>query len=226
MKKRQLLVLIVLGSLIGIYFLLFFTGLFAVFKNRTIVNEPSLSQGKILFSTNLVNPENGDFVVYKVRYPDSLFTEYRIHRLVGLENDIIEIKEGVLFVNGENFDKNLSLAHEYKVTVNELNKLDIDKEEIETNYWWMKPEDTLSWKIPDKIASELNLNERRVVSTRDELDEVILAMYNENWNKDNFGPYKIPPGKIFIMGDNRDLSEDSRFIGPIDKSAVKGVLID
>lgn len=38
----------------------------------------------------------------------------------------------------------------------------------------------------------------------------------------NFGPIKVPPGDIFVMGDNRNISEDSRMIGPIPISSVVG----
>ncbi len=40
--------------------------------------------------------------------------------------------------------------------------------------------------------------------------------------RDQFGPVVVPPGCIFVMGDNRDNSEDARFFGPLEVRHVRG----
>jgi signal peptidase I len=51
-------------------------------------------------------------------------------------------------------------------------------------------------------------------------DDTILP--GEAQKRDNFGPVTVPPGNLFVLGDNRDRSLDSRFWGFVPLKDVKG----
>jgi signal peptidase I len=40
--------------------------------------------------------------------------------------------------------------------------------------------------------------------------------------RDNWGPIVVPPERYFVLGDNRDNSEDSRYWGFVDRNEIRG----
>ncbi len=53
----------------------------------------------------------------------------------------------------------------------------------------------------------------------------IYDVNNQSHDKSNYPPYTLKENEYFVMGDNRNNSNDSRFIGPIKKNQIVGKLI-
>jgi signal peptidase I len=50
----------------------------------------------------------------------------------------------------------------------------------------------------------------------------LIVLPKDASSRDNYGPVIVPKGYIFVLGDNRDNSFDSRFLGFIDTAQIKG----
>lgn len=74
---------------------------------------------------------------------------------------------------------------------------------------------------------------KRVIATQGERVEIVNGQiymdgkaldepYISRRDLSNLEPQRVPEGKVFVLGDNRPNSEDSRFFGAIELNRIKG----
>jgi signal peptidase I len=131
---------------------------------------PPLFSGRIFGSP----PQRGDVVVFRLPRDDS--TDY-IKRVIGLPGDKIQVKEGLLYINGQPVKRELIGTFKDDETTGTLGKR------------WRET-------LPNGVSYD----------TRD---------LTENGALDNTRIYEVPTGHYFMMGDNRDNSQDSRVLSAV-----------
>lgn len=225
MKKTLKIIFITLVSIFLIFQIGKWTGVLKSYTVSTSSSEPTLKVGKHFFTTNLIQPERFDFVTFKHRFQNEYMNgDYElVFRLCGVENDTIEIKEGILFVNGINADKNLKLKQPFLFKQKGIQKV-LNKIELHEYHMNFINHDSIIAQLTEDEALKIGKKySERIIES--ETEPEIKKIYNENWNIDNFGPLIIPQNKIFVLGDNKGGSLDSRYLGLINTNQLIGTVI-
>ncbi|MBR1824977.1 MAG: signal peptidase I [Alphaproteobacteria bacterium] len=131
------------------------------------------------------SPERGDVVVFK--FPKNTHTDF-IKRIIGLPGDTVQVKNGRLYINNKQVERE------------EIGRYIID-EYVNMPEFYKQYTETLPNGVKHQIL-EISDNERIV---------------------DNTDEFVVPEDSFFVMGDNRDRSDDSRIsVGFMPKENLVG----
>ena len=142
-------------------------------------------------------PQRGDIIVFK--YPKDVDTDY-VKRVVGLPGDRLELVDDILQVNGKpmerieaNNDRTILEDIEDHKELKLLFKENLDRNE----------NDILTHWVMQNIPSARRFS-------------------RSSWPPSGSPQYVVPDNMLFVMGDNRDNSTDSRIWGEVPMSYVRG----
>ncbi len=131
-------------------------------------------------------PERGDIVIFKHPVDGSDY----IKRVIGLPGDTVEVQDGQVL----------------------LNSTPIPKQRIADFIIPVSPNTDCAWGAVREPDSEGG-TQCRYARFRETLPsgKSYDVLDFGTTSADNYGPIIVPEGRLFVMGDNRDNSQDSRF---------------
>jgi signal peptidase I len=150
-------------------------------------------------------PGRGEVVVF---HPPHDPEKNYVKRVVGVPGDTLEMREKILFVNGR--------------AVEEPYARHIDRSGDATH-------SNMRWQRSHLLASDVD----RDGLSGDDYDgsgegegaspyNIQRAPVRYRPSRDNWGPISVPEDSYFVLGDNRDNSEDSRYWGFVDRLSIRG----
>jgi len=167
-------------------------GISVPFVNKRVVRFAAPSRGDVVVFVKPSRAEQAGVALeyFGDEFPEPMAGTDFIKRIVGLPDDIVELKNDVVFINGKEVPRCRVGTAKYRAK-DEMRQKWVD----EVGELWIE-----------------TLGDRRytVLETRD--DQPF----------ENFGPVKVGFDQVFVLGDNRDNSNDSRSWGMVPFDNIKG----
>ena len=173
------------------------------------------------------NPKQFDVVI--CRYPGRGDTNF-VKRVVGMPGDTVELRDGYLYVNGTKYDEPY-ITDEYRSgSLNAFSEFRVPAKDdtfmYSKNNLWVNGQ---AWQYKGTRLTGVNDKGDKLEYSYDYEKNKAVLKFNgkavaseEELQSIDGTEFKLDRDYYFVMGDHRNNSNDSRSIGPIDRSMIVG----